>query len=180
MINLKILISDFYNILNTKQTFFELLLNLTFILILLIIAVIFYWDSINRNIINTSRCKIIINNDDANYNLDVFSKTKNAKLFNISYDNNKAHNVKINCACPVGTTLNDFKIPYFDYQDQKVNTNLYKHCMCDQEYKENDTLDYNFNGDAFLVDYYKTMYQDVSTTAFTDRGSLNSRLTFPT
>jgi len=175
MINLKILISDFYNILNTKQTFFELLLNLTFILILLIIAIIFYWDSINRKIIDTSRCKIIINNDDSNYNLDIFDKNNDAKIININYDNTKSHNIKINCACPVGTTQNEFNIPYFDYTDQKVNKDLYKYCMCDKEYKSNDVSEYNFKGDAFLADYYKDLYASVGGI---DK-SYDNRLIFP-
>jgi len=177
MINLKILISDFYNILNTKQTFFELLLNLTFILILLIIAIIFYWDSINRKIIDTSRCKIIINNDDTNYNLDIFDKDNNAKLININYDNTKSHNIKINCACPVGTTVNEFKVPYFDYIDQKVNKDLYKYCKCDKNYKDYNKLsNYNFKGDAFLVDYYKDLYKIADDIEDKD---YNSRLIFP-
>jgi uncharacterized membrane protein len=95
MINLKILISDFYNILNTKQTFFELLLNLTFVLILLIIAVIFYWDNINRSIINTSRCKIIMNNEDNIFNLYAYKSDKSAKLFDISYDNTSGTNINM-------------------------------------------------------------------------------------
>ena len=154
MINLKILISDFYNILNTKQTFFELLLNLTFVLILLIIAVIFYWDNINRSIINTSRCKIIMNNEDNIFNLYAYKSDKSAKLFDISYDNTKKHNIKIDCSCPAGESVKKFNVPYYDYEDQKVNKDLYKYCKCDNDYSSETPSSFVFEGDAFLKDYY--------------------------
>ena len=172
MINLKVLISDFYNILNTKQTFFELLLNLTFVLILLIIAIIFYWDSINRNIINTSRCKIVMNNEDNIFNLYTYNQNKTAKLFDISYDNTKKHNIKINCACPVGETVNKFNIPYFSYEDQSVSNDLYKFCKCDNNYADASISTYEFEGDAFLKDYYHNLYQDTTK-------DLSKRLIFP-
>lgn len=172
MINLKVLIDDFYNILNTKQTFFELLLNLSFVLILLIIAVIFYWDSINRSIINNSRCKIIMNNEDNIFNLFAYDKEKTAKLFDISYDNTKKHNVKISCACPVGDQQNKFNVPYYDYETQTVNKDLYKYCKCDKDYSAAASIDtYTLEGDAFLTDYYKDIYKA--------DGDLTKRLIFP-
>ena len=67
MINLNLIINEFYNIFNRKQTFFEIILNLSFILILVVIAIIFYWDSINRSIIKNSRCKVMINSEDDSY-----------------------------------------------------------------------------------------------------------------
>lgn len=173
MINLKILFNDFYNILNEKQTLFEILLNLTFVLILLIIAIIFYWDNINRKIINTSRCKIIMNNEDNIFNLDIYDKSENKKIINVSYDNTKKHNVKINCACPVGTTQNKFQVPYYNYEDQKLETDLYKYCQCDAQY-ESPSNDYSYEGDAFLKDYYTDIYTDIASA-----DNRNKRLIFP-
>lgn len=172
MINLKLLISDFYNILNTKQTLFEILLNLTFVLILLIIAVIFYWDNINRNIINTSRCKIVMNNEDNIFNLDIYNHDNTAKILKVSYDNTKKHNAKIDCACPTGTTLNTFRVPFYNYEDQKLETDLYKYCKCDNNYVS-DSNDYKYYGDAFLQDYYSDVYKDI------DNVDKNKRLIFP-
>jgi hypothetical protein len=174
MINLKLLISNFYNILNTKQTFFEILLNLTFVLILLIIAVIFYWDNINRKIINTSRCKIVMNNDDNIFNLDIYNSESTKKLLKISYDNTKKHNVKIDCACPVGNTVNNFRVPYYNYEDQKLEKDLYKYCKCDADYSANiRDGNYKYDGDAFLQDYYKQVFTDL------DNVDKDKRLIFP-
>jgi hypothetical protein len=163
MINLKVLINDFYNILNTKQTMFELLLNLTFILILLIIGVIFYWDNINRKIINTSRCKIIMNNEDNVFNMDIYNSDMSTKLLTVNYDNTKKHNVKIDCACPAGNTVNKFDVPYYDYVDQKINTTNEKYCKCDRDYKTGiDTVSkYKFAGEPFLTDYYEKIYTEL-------------------
>jgi len=172
MINLKLLFSDFYNILNTKQTLFEILLNLTFVLILLIIAVIFYWDNINRSIINTSRCKIVMNNEDNIFNLDIYNNANTAKILKVSYDNTKKHNVKIDCACPTGTTVNEFRVPFYNYEDQKLETDLRKYCKCDNNYVDLSN-NYNYYGDAFLQDYYKEVYMDI------DNVNNQKRLIFP-
>ena len=72
MFNFGILINKFYDIFNKQQTIFEIILNLSFVLILFIIAFIFYWDSINRSVINTSRCKAIIKNDDSTYTVNFY------------------------------------------------------------------------------------------------------------
>jgi signal transduction histidine kinase len=61
MFNYKIFIDDIYNVISQKHTFFELLLNITFVLIIFLLIFIFYWDSINRSIIKKNRCKIHIN-----------------------------------------------------------------------------------------------------------------------
>ena len=52
MINIKGIIDDIFIIISKKQTLFEFLLNLSFVLIIFAIIVIFYWDSINRSIIH--------------------------------------------------------------------------------------------------------------------------------
>jgi len=159
MTTFKLIVSEFYNIFNKKQTFFEIILNLSFILILVLIAVIFYWDSINRSIIRTSRCKVMINSDDDSYfKLDVFTKNKE-KLYSITYDNSINHNAKIDCACEEGTSVNMINIPYYNYKDDKVERNLYKNCSCKKTFNENDykNNELYYEGDAFLMDYYTNL-----------------------
>jgi len=157
--NFRMILTDFYDIFQKKQTFLEIILNLTFILILFMFAAIFYWDSINRSVINSSRCKILINNDDAFYGIDAYDDTGKTKLYNIIYDNTKNHNVKVACACPTGNTDNQFnRLKYYDYQSQQLNDITLK-CKCDKNYAT--TTDYNpandknrYMGDKFLTDYY--------------------------
>lgn len=167
MLNIKQLFDDVYFIIAKKQTFFEFILNLTFVLIIFIILVILYWDSINRSIISNGRCKININDSDITYNLSIFSKTNdkdtnNANIINISYDNSEEHNSKIDCACPSGNIPNDFKIPVWDDADKKIKEQS-KFCYCDKNYqtpitnKTNNVIgkdNIKLDGDAFLIDYY--------------------------
>ena len=177
MINFKLIIKEFYNIFNRKQTFFEIILNLSFILILAIITTIFYWDSINRSIIRTSRCKVMINSDDNSFfKLDVLANdTNKSKLYSITYDNSKNHNAKIDCTCKSGTTTNIFNVPYYNYKDDKIVRDYNKSCMCDQDYTltDNNFKSRKIEGDAFLEDYYREI-QDNSSSS-----SLSYRLEFP-
>lgn len=183
MFNFGILINDFYTIFNKKQTIFEIILNLSFILILFAVAFIFYWDSINRNVINTSRCKAIIKNDDATYTAYFYSdkQAKEKKVFSISYDNTRNHNVKISCegvcAKPqgAGTTERQFKIPYFNYKEQVIDDSYIKRCYCDNNSIQGipEFHNYGINGDEFLADYYTGFYGNGGTRAY------NSKLFFP-
>jgi len=160
MINIKGTIDDIFTIISKKQTLFEFLLNLSFVLIIFVIIMIFYWDSINRSIINNNRCKVSIDNSDLTYNLQVSNKNKdNANIFNISYDN--THNIKIDCSCPVGETLNKFEFPYYNNVNKK-NDNIIKYCYCakDYQYINNTNLtNLELDGDAFLVDYYDGLFK---------------------
>jgi len=173
MFNFGILINKFYDIFNKQQTIFEIILNLSFILILFIIGFIFYWDSINRNVINTSRCKAIIRNDDATYTANFYNdkNTKNEKLFSISYDNSRNHNVKISCegvcnksSSDPGVIPSTFSIPYFNYKEQNIDDTFMKKCYCDKQYTvaiEQNSGSYSslgIDGDEFLSDYYKDFY----------------------
>jgi hypothetical protein len=176
MFNFGILINKFYDIFNKQQTIFEIILNLSFILILFLIAFIFYWDSINRSVLNTSRCKAIIKNDDSNYTAYFYSdvNTKNNKLFSISYDNTRSHNVKISCegvcnkaSTDAGAIQNNIEIPFYDYKDQKIDKSYTKRCYCDKNYIENNIgyswhRDLGIDGDEFLADYYKNFYNEGS------------------
>ena len=80
MINFKQIFDDIFIIIAKKQSIFEFILNLTFVLIIFIILVILYWDNINRTIINTGRCKIALNNSDLTYNLNIYRKKDNTEL----------------------------------------------------------------------------------------------------
>ena len=162
MINIKGIIDDIFVIISKKQTLFEFLLNLSFVLIIFIVIVIFYWDSINRSIIHNSRCKVSIDNTDATYNLKVSNKD-NVNLFDISYDNTDQKNVKIDCACPIGEQINKFEIPYYNKKDEKIDQ-LYKYCYCENNYNY-DRINLNnhiLDGDAFMVDYYKDLFESYS------------------
>lgn len=176
MFNFGILINKFYDIFNKQQTIFEIILNLSFVLILFIIAFIFYWDSINRSVINTSRCKAIIKNDDSTYTVNFYKdkETKKEKLFSVSYDNTRNHNVKINCeglcgklSSESGVVKNNINIPYFDYKEQKIDGSYTKICYCDKDHDLEGTTNHNnhrnlgMDGDQFLADYYKTFYTNM-------------------
>lgn len=168
MINLKQIFDDIYIIIAKKQSLFEFILNLTFVLIIFLLLTILYWDNINRSIINNGRCKIAINNSDLTYNLKVYNKEKNnTNIFDISYDGTKEHNVKIDCSCPVGNKPNQFSIPIHNQKDN-IDYKVEKICYCDDDYKDglyNDfgSLDINkidMDGDSFLEDYYKNFYDN--------------------
>lgn len=161
MINIKEIIDDIFNIITKKQTIFEIILNLSFILIIFIITGIFYWDSINRSIINNSRCKVSMNNSDLTYNVS-FMKD-NTNIYNISYDNTSDKNIKIDCTCPIGETINTFDISYYNQKDQKLEQ-INKYCYCDKTYSYDmdGKKKLQMEGDAFLVDYYKTLYNSES------------------
>ncbi len=176
MFNFGIFINKFYDIFNKQQTIFEIILNLSFVLILFIIAFIFYWDSINRSVINTSRCKAIIKNDDSSYTVNFYSdrETKKNKLYSVSYDNTRNHNVKITCegscgksSSDSGVIKNNINIPYFDYKEQKIDGSYTKICHCDRNYNLDGSLNYGnhatlgMDGDEFLADYYKTFYKGI-------------------
>jgi hypothetical protein len=151
MFNYKIFIDGIYNVISQKQTFFEILLNITFVLIIFLLIVIFYWDSINRSIIKKNRCKIHINNEDKNYNVEVLDNNNN-KLVNISYDNTSKHNVKVDCVCPTGDVINKFNIYAYNHES-KTREQRDKICKCDSDYTT-FADDYKYTGDQFLVDYY--------------------------
>lgn len=180
MFNFGILINKFYDIFNKQQTIFEVVLNLSFVLILFMIAFIFYWDSINRSVINTSRCKAIINNDDSEYKVNFYDDaSKSKKIFSISYDNSKKHNAKISCEGICNKSSDDssaektlINVPYFDYNQQVIDDSITKICYCtktstiankynSQTYDKHPGL--TIDGDEFIADYYKDFYKNMKT-----------------
>jgi hypothetical protein len=98
----------------------------------------------------------------------MIDKTTNSPVLNISYDNTNNHNAKIECVCPTGNRVNDFKqIPLYNYDLKQVE--IYdKYCHCDDDYRSRivsseDGLSIQpsniiYDGDAFLVDYYKELH----------------------
>ena len=185
MINIKILFDDIYMVMMKKQTFFEIILHLSFVLIIFLLITIFYWDTINRKVINTSRCKVSLDNSDSLFNVRFFDKNTNTSVLNISYDNTPKHNYRVECVCPAGNELNDFKeIPVFNNDNKKVEK-ITKNCYCDQNYKNSIMDDANtelsqenmiIDGDSFLVDYYQNLFTDISQM---NLGWKTKQLSFP-
>jgi hypothetical protein len=172
MIKIKLLFDDIYNILIQKQTLFEFILNLSFILIIFIIIVVFYWDSINRKIIKTGRCRVTLDNSDSMYNVSIYDKTNNTSILNISYDNTPKHKYDISCTCPTGEYVNKFEdIPIYNASESKFE-GITKFCYCDNDKYANNIYDntihkfkYNdilMDGDTFLVNYYNTYYDTLN------------------
>jgi hypothetical protein len=184
MINIKYLFDDIYMVMMKKQTIFEILLHLTFILIIFLLIVIFYWDTIKRNILKTARCKITMDNSDSQFNVRLFDKNTNSSIININYDNTKKHNYKIDCVCPRGNELNNFKdIPVFNSDTKKVEK-VDKICYCDDNYKKNiydenigalDNDNILLDGDSFLVNFYGGLLDDIKDI----RDIRDRQLTFP-
>ena len=183
MNSFNIFMNDIYEVISQKHTLFEFILNLSFVLILVIIGVVFYWDTINRTIIKSARCKITVPNEDNNYNLQFFDNTGLVKLYSLSYDNTPKHNIKTDCSCPIGDVANKFSIPYYDKETEKLNNKTYKHCFCDKAYADNQhpASEFKMDGDAFLVDYYKNIYSTYGTIAddFKSAGEYQTSLLFP-
>lgn len=172
MINIKYLFDDIYMVMMKRQTIFEILLHLSFILIILVLITIFYWDTIKRNIIKTSRCKISLENSDNLYNVRIFDKTTNTSIINVNYDNTRKHNSKIDCVCPTGNELNIIKdVPIYDNESKKIQY-INKNCYCDNNYVRNiydnglnalDNENILLDGDSFLVDFYRGLLDDFKT-----------------
>jgi len=122
----------------------------------------------------------MIKNDDSSYTVNFYAdgESKQEKIFSISYDNTRNHNVKISCEGKCANSRDDSKtertiinVPYFDYKDQKIDTTIDKICYCDNNtYKKyqpdyySENLDKSYmtldaDGDQFLADYYKKLYK---------------------
>ena len=152
---IKIQFFKIFDILKEKISFSELLLNTLFIILLFIITSIIYWDTINSKVAQNSRCKKQLELSSSNKNTyNILATDKNNKpLFNISYDTSQ-NNTNVECACNVGTFMNNFtKIPV---RNLKNNTNslIDKSCTCDKYYD----IGYNnekviYQGDPGIIRY---------------------------
>lgn len=144
------IINSFYDILAKKFSGAELLLNISFILILGVIIYIFYWHNINRQISKLNRCKIALRSDGGIYNL--YGLYDNTKVYRVRYDNSTKHSVSVDCLCPKGNIPNKFKIPIYNTEEHK-NEEYEKYCMCDKSYDTDKSKVY-YKGDGFLTSYY--------------------------
>lgn len=113
----------------------ELLLNILFVVLIVIFLLIIYWDTINRKVSKTSRCKKqldIYNKNKGVYIINATDKNKDP-LFNITYDINQ-NNTNIECACKAGNLVNYFnEIPIKDTRSNRDNK-IDKICSCDKFY----------------------------------------------
>jgi hypothetical protein len=146
------IINSFSDVLTRGFSKFELLLNISFILIIGLIIFIFYWHNINRQIAKLNRCKINLNSEGSIYNL--YTYHDQTKLFRIRYDNTTKHNVSIDCSCPPGNVPNKFNIPIYN-NDTKSIEKYNKYCVCDKSYDLSEKNKVHVEGDEFLTNYYQ-------------------------
>ena len=144
----------FINSLFKGWTTYELILNILFILLLLLISSIIYWDTINSKIKKNSRCrrnKDLFDKLNGIFTLNVLNKSGD-KLFNIDYDfKNKKQD--ITCNCKKGNYGNTFdNIKYRNLRNSKDETYRLD-CNCDKiyDYDENKVI---YNGEPGLIRYH--------------------------
>jgi hypothetical protein len=147
------IINNFNNAFSKGFTPIEILMNVSFILIIFLIIYIFYWHSINRKVATLNRCKINLNSD-GNSIYTIYGKYKQTKLYKIRYDNTENHNVYVDCVCPVGNMPNKFEVKAYNTRKGKFET-AEKYCNCDKYYNLNDKDALKYSGDELLVSHYK-------------------------
>jgi len=155
----KSLINSFNEVLTKKLSFFELLLNVSFVLIIGLIIFIFYWHNINWKIAKLNRCKINLNSEGSIYNL--YASYDQTKLYKVRYDNSTKNNVSIDCACPAGNIPNSFKIPAYNAETNKTEI-VSKYCSCDKNYDTTEKDKIYYNGDNFLIDFYRNKFNNTT------------------
>jgi hypothetical protein len=136
----------------TKEEFF---LNILFIILIIIFGLIIYWDSINRRVAQTSRCKRqidVFNKNKGLYIINATDKSKNP-LYKIVYDTNQK-NTDVKCECKEGSLVNYFNgIPVKDIKANK-DVKIDKVCSCDKYYNvglTNDNVIYD--GEPGVIRY---------------------------
>ena len=159
------IINNFTNAFSKGFTVIEIIMNVSFILIILLIIYIFYWHSINRKVAKLNRCKINLNTEGSIYN--IYVKHKQTKLYKIKYDNTEDNNVTVDCVCPVGNMPNKFEVKAYNKRKNKVESSN-KYCNCDKFYNLNDKDALKYSGDDFLVDYYKKDINNNKSLEFPD------------
>jgi hypothetical protein len=161
-------ISDFldeiYEVFTSTYYFGEFLLNLFFILLIIIISIILYWDNINTKVSKNSRCKKqleIIDKSKGVYSVDAKDKNNNL-LFQINYVLGAKRN-SVECKCKEGDVVNTFRqIPIRDLQsvsenEESKNKVIDKKCLCDRYYDTGITsTDIIYEGDPGLIRYNDT------------------------
>jgi len=151
-----------FSVFDKRYDVSEIILNLLFIILIIIISYIIYWDTINRKVSAVSRCKRqldVYNKNNSQYIIRANDKNKN-NLFNITYDV-KQNNTEIKCNCINGNFVNNFNdIPVKDLKtnkDLKVN----KTCSCEKYYNVGlNGEDIVYDGDPSILRYINTGYSD--------------------
>lgn len=149
------ILDEIYDIFTTKYELGEFLLNLFFIILIIIITLIIYWDNINTMVSSKSRCKRqlnIINNTNGEYLINARDKNNN-DLFNISY-NISAKSSAVECACNNGDVVNTFEdIPIRNLRTNS-DTNITKTCTCDKYYDTGPGgLEILYDGEPGIIRY---------------------------
>lgn len=148
--------------LNTKYTYSEISLNLIFLVIIITLFVILYWDSINQKVNKLSRCKRqmnIYNNSDSEFVIEASTKSKE-RLFDITYDINQ-YNTNVECKCESGNFVNEFN--NINVRDMKKNKNVKvnKICSCDKYYNTGmQSENVIYSGEPGILRYMKTNNTD--------------------
>ncbi len=147
-----------------KQQFHagELFINLLFIILVIIISMIIYWDTINNSVAKHSRCKRqmdIYNKTKGMYVINALDKSRDP-LYTISYDINQ-NNTNVECSCKTGKYINYFNnIPVKNLRnnrDEKID----KICSCDKYYNVgvlNENIMYD--GEPGVMRYMTTNNSD--------------------
>lgn len=149
---------EIYEIFTSKYYIGEFLINFFFILFIIIITIILYWDNINTRVSINSRCKKqldVIDKAKGIYRIDAKDKNDNA-LFNIKYILGAKRN-SVECECKDGDVVNTFRdIPIRDLQNNK-DTNVTKTCMCDRYYDIGiDGKNIMYSGEPGILRYMDT------------------------
>jgi len=133
----------------------EFCLNSLFIILIFIISMIIYWDTINSKVAKTSRCKRQLDMSNKNNNFYIIKATDKNKspLYDITYDTTQ-YNTNVECACNPGKFINNFtNIPIRNLRTN-TNTVVDKTCNCDKYYDlgyKNEKL--KLDGDPGLLRY---------------------------
>lgn len=154
----------YYNYLFDDWSMYEIILNILFIILLIIISVLIYWDTINRNIINKSRCLKF--NDLLNEGVFklIVKNNKAVNLFEIEYDFKKQETRFGKFFLPKGSVVNNIDINEFPYWDFLENTVIYspisKTSKFDKHYFDNLNGDFKkekfiFDGEPKLISFIK-------------------------
>lgn len=113
-------IIKYYNYLVDDWSIYEIILNILFIILLIIISVLIYWDIINRKILKNSRCLKF--NDLLNEGVfKIIVKYKQQELFEIEYDFIKKETRKGKILAPKGSVENNIninKFPFWNFTDE--------------------------------------------------------------
>lgn len=155
-----VLIYKIIDAFNSHYTVGEILLNLLFIIILITLSVILYWDNINTKVNKISRCKRQIEISNKNQFIIHATDKSNNNLFEIEYDTNQ-YNTNVECKCKPGKYINNFEnIPVKDLKQNK-DVKINKVCSCDKYYNTgmiNENIVYD--GEPGILRYMTTKNSD--------------------